>query len=122
MMCNKFCCSADRPKIVVLCGSLKFPTTWIAETERETLAGNIVLSVGCIGLEGCLGHSGNEKINLDHLHKRKIDLADEVFVLNVDGYIGESTRSELQYAIEHGKPIRFLRPDMAPQMEPQCNR
>jgi hypothetical protein len=106
--CNRFCCSEDRPVIVVLCGSLKFPEEWIKATERETLDGKIVLSVGCIGLDGCLGHDKDDKEKLDHLHKRKIDLADEVLVLNKNGYIGESTRSEVAYALYIGKPIRWL--------------
>ena len=48
------------------------------------------------------------KQQLDELHKRKIDLCDEVLVLNVGGYVGDSTRSEIRYALEHGKPLRFL--------------
>ncbi len=52
---------------------------------------------------------------LDELHKRKIDLSDEVFVINVDGYVGESTRSEIDYAIEHSKPVFWLEaPDAQP--------
>ena len=45
---------------------------------------------------------------LDDIHKRKIDMSDEIFVINVDGYIGESTRSEIEYAAAHGKSIRYL--------------
>ncbi len=45
---------------------------------------------------------------LDELHLRKIDLADEVFILNVGGYIGESTRKEIEYAQRQGKPIKYL--------------
>ena len=45
---------------------------------------------------------------LDDMHKRKIDMADEIFVINVGGYIGDSTRSEIDYAIEHGKRVRYL--------------
>jgi len=51
------------------------------------------------------------KKNLDELHKRKIDISDEVLILNVGGYIGESTRSELEYAISKGKKIRWLETD-----------
>jgi len=78
---------------------------------EETLEGKIVLSVGvCKHAE----HHGGEALGpvtaamLDELHKRKIDLADEVLILNVGGYIGKSTRSELEYAIAHGKPVRYL--------------
>ena len=45
---------------------------------------------------------------LDDMHKRKIDMADEIFVINVGGYIGDSTQSEIEYAIEHGKTVRYL--------------
>ena len=45
------------------------------------------------------------------MHKRKIDMADEIFVVNVGGYIGESTRSEIDYATANGKPVRYLEPE-----------
>lgn len=51
--------------------------------------------------------SGNKEA-LDELHLRKIDLADEVFVINIDGYIGKSTRNEIEYAKKQGKPIHYL--------------
>jgi len=54
------------------------------------------------------GCTPEQKIALDELHKRKIDLADEVLVLNVNGYIGSSTRSEIEYAKQHNKPVRYL--------------
>jgi cell division protein FtsB len=58
-----------------------------------------------------VGITPEDKQRLDELHKRKIDLADEVLILNVGGYIGESTKSELEYARANGKTIRFLEPD-----------
>jgi hypothetical protein len=57
-----------------------------------------------------VGHDSTEKVALDELHKRKIDLADEVLVLNVGGYIGSSTRSEIEYAEKLGRPVRYLEP------------
>jgi len=96
-------------KIITLCGSTKFKDEFIAEQKRLTLEGNIVISVGLFG------HSGDEevwtkvtKVMLDDMHKRKIDLADEIFVINVGGYIGSSTRSEIDYAIKTGKIVRYL--------------
>lgn len=80
------------------------------EVQKElTLAGNIVISVGCFG------HSGDvltekQKIMLDDMHKRKIDMADEIFVINVGGYIGESTKSEIEYAKSQGKKVFYLEP------------
>ena len=99
-----------KPKIVCLCGSTRFPETFVEENDRETRQGNIVLSVGV------LLHSSNrhvrdeEKQKLDQLHFRKIDLADEILVLNVDGYIGESTANEIAYAYCRQKTIRYLCP------------
>ena len=96
-------------KIITLCGSTKFKDEFIAEQKKLTLEGNIVISVGLFG------HSGDSEVwseatkeMLDDMHKRKIDLADEIFVINPDGYIGASTRSEIEYAIKTNKPVRYL--------------
>ena len=83
--------------------------------KRLTLAGYIVISVGLFGHAGDQevwdgmdeGTLSKTKEMLDDMHKRKIDMADEIYVINVGGYIGDSTRSEIQYAEEHGKPVRY---------------
>ena len=110
------------PKIVCLCGSTRFYEKFMEANHLETMAGRIVLSVGFFmhrpdtahGAHGAhsetLGCTPEQKLALDELHKRKIDLCDEVYVLNVGGYIGESTRSEIEYADAHGKPVRYLEP------------
>jgi hypothetical protein len=104
----------ERPVIVCLCGSTRFMDAFQKASFDETLAGKIVLSIGCnTKSDGELfqGPEGDAiKIRLDELHKRKIDLADEVLILNVDGYIGSSTKSEMDYARKHGKTVRFLEP------------
>ena len=101
------------PKIVCLCGSTRFRELYRATNAQETLKGNIVLSVGCFAGDP---EWGTNKVNLDELHKRKIDLADEVLVLTVDGYIGSSTRSEIEYAKGLAKPIRYIdEPGTAPE-------
>lgn len=102
------------PTIVCLCGSTRYRVAFEEANYQLTMQGYIVLSVGffmhaCNNVHGGnVGATPEQKIELDELHKRKIDLADEVLVLNVDGYIGESTRSEINYAKEHGKPVRYL--------------
>ena len=103
-----------QPPIVCLCGSTRFKDAFDDANYRETMAGKIVLSVGFYMHasgnrhgEG-IGATPAQKVALDELHKRKIDLADEVLILNVGGYIGDSTRSELEYAQRLGKPVRFL--------------
>lgn len=96
------------PKVVCLCGSTKFKAQYEQANREETLKGHIVLSVGLFGhIEG-LEMNGAEKGMLDELHLRKIDLADEVLVLNVGGYIGSSTKNEIQYALDLGIPVRYL--------------
>lgn len=105
----------NRPIIVCLCGSTRFYAAFQEANYRETMAGRIVLSIGfyphsstAAGHGDGIGHDSTEKIALDELHKRKIDLADEILVLNVGGYIGSSTRSEIEYARAIGKGIRYL--------------
>lgn len=96
-------------KIITLCGSTKFKDQFIETQKRLTLEGNVVISVGLFG------HSGDDEVwtegtkeMLDDMHKRKIDMADEIFVINVDHYIGSSTKSEIEYAIAHGKKVNYL--------------
>lgn len=96
-------------KVITLCGSTKFRDAFMQEQKRLTLEGNIVISVGMFG------HSGDQEVwndgvkeMLDDMHKRKIDMADEIFVINVGGYIGSSTRSEIEYAKYTGKTVRYL--------------
>jgi len=99
-----------RPRVVCLCGSTRFKDAFIAANRSETLEGRIVLSVGMFGHDEGIDMNGSIKVNLDELHKRKIDLADEVLILNVDGYVGSSTKSEIEYARRHGKQLRWLEP------------
>ena len=81
------------------------------------MVGHIVLSVGAFMHADSEPISEEQKAALDELHKRKIDLADEVLVLNVGGYIGSSTRSEIEYAVAHHKPIRYRPYAAAPRSE-----
>ena len=106
----------DKYKVITLCGSTRFKDEFMEAQKRLTLEGNIVISVGLFG------HSGDSEVwenmdegtltktkeMLDDMHKRKIDMADEIFVVNVGGYIGESTRSEIEYALQTGKGVRYL--------------
>lgn len=108
------------PTIVCLCGSTRFGDTFAEANLKETLAGKIVLSIGVNtksddDLFGDLSQQEFDDIKamLDELHLRKIDLAHEVFILNVSGYVGESTRREYEYAKEQGKLIRWWEPDKA---------
>lgn len=103
-----------RPRIVCLCGSTRFVDQFIWSAKELTEAGEIVLSIELVttqAREDDPQHVNPDlKARLDELHKRKIDLADYVLVLNVGGYIGDSTRSEIEYAEKLGKPVRYLEP------------
>jgi len=99
----------ERPVIVCLCGSTRFAEAFRQANLCETLKGKIVLTIGCdFKSDEALGLSKATKQRLDELHLRKIDLADEILVLNVGGYIGQSTRQEIGYARRLGKRVRWL--------------
>lgn len=105
-------------KVITLCGSTRFKNQFMEVQKQLTLEGNIVISVGLFR------HSGDNEVwenmdegtltatkaMLDDMHKTKIDMADEIFVINVGGYIGDSTHSEIEYAQAHGKVDRYLEP------------
>ena len=98
-------------KVITLCGSTKFKDDFLREQKRLSLEGNIVISVGMFG------HSGDSEVwadgvkeMLDDMHKRKIDMADEIFVINKGGYIGSSTKSEIEYAKKTNKKINYMEP------------
>lgn len=98
-------------KVITLCGSTRFKEDFERVNRELTLLGNIVISVGCFG------HSGDtfteeQKVILDDIHKRKIDMSDAIYVINKDGYIGDSTRSEIKYAIAHGKQVILMEDDL----------
>lgn len=98
-----------KPKVVTLCGSTKFTEAFRAENLRLTLDGNIVLTVGCdTKSDDQLKLSPEQKENLDLLHFKKIEMGDEIRVLNVNGYVGDSTAREFAYARWIGKPISWL--------------
>lgn len=96
-------------KVVTLCGSTKFKKEFIDTLRRLTLEGYVVL------LPGVYAHSGDnltseDKLMLDDMHKRKIDMSDEIYVINKNDYIGDSTNSEIEYAKAQGKPINYMYP------------
>lgn len=113
---------SDQPKVVCLCGSTKFYEEFQVANFEETMKGHIVLTVGfyahraeMVPIHGeTVGITPEQKVMLDELHFRKIEMADEVFIINPGGYIGESTGRELMHAFKLGKKIRFLEP-MAPK-------
>ena len=102
--------------VITLCGSTRFKDAFLEVQKRLTLEGNIVISVGLFGHSGDAevwenmdeGTLTKTKEMLDDMHKRKIDMADEIFVINPGGHIGSSTKSEIEYAISTGKEVKYL--------------
>ncbi|MFC4076501.1 hypothetical protein [Salinithrix halophila] len=99
--------SPQRPTIITLCGSTRFKRQFEEANASLSLQGYIVLSVGFFEQADDLALTGKQANQLTDLHFRKIDLSDELFIIDVDGYIGESTQREIQYARALEKPIRF---------------
>src|SRR5207253_390326 len=111
--------ASPRPEVVCLCGSTRFMDAFHDANRRLSLEGKIVLTVEIVAYDGATDPQRADpaqKALLDELHLRKIDLADRVLVLNVGGYIGDSTRREIAYATRHGKPLQYLVP--APSLTP----
>jgi len=112
---------ADRPKIITLCGSSRFPDAFELATLHLSLQGHIVIGLSAFAhadrpqgakfLLADADESKPEKRAIDELHFRKIDLADEIFVVNLGGYLGTSTKREIAYARQHGKTVHFMFPE-----------
>jgi hypothetical protein len=115
------------PTIVCLCGSSRFRAAFESAAMSEALQGRIVVGPGLYGHDDypigakVLTNDGDManpvKRQLDALHLRKIDLADEVLILNVGGYVGSSTAREIAYARQQGKRIRWLEPEAEREAE-----
>ena len=107
------------PKVVVLCGSSKFcdimaVCEWIIERDEKAITMGLNLLPNWYCREDIPDHLAEHEgvaDEMDALHLKKIDLADEIFVVNYDDYIGKSTTREVEYAMDHGKKIRWFTHD-----------
>jgi hypothetical protein len=105
----------DRPKIITLCGSSRFVAemavlAWELERDKSVIVMGLHLLPHWY-ITKCRDHVAEAEgvaDEMDELHLRKIDLADRVLVVNLNGYIGESTAREIAYANAHGKPVGYL--------------
>ena len=98
-----------KPAVVCLCGSTRFVETFNEWRKKLTYEGKIVLAIEIVTIQAKKDYPSSEtKKMLDELYLRMIDMADEVMILNVGGYIGESTKKELEYARKNSKSIKFL--------------
>jgi hypothetical protein len=100
---------------VCICGSTRFEKETKQMAEALTFAGQVVLMVNCWSKKDALHEPMNPldeeiKTMLDKIHKQKIRMADYVLVMNVGGYWGKSTQSEIEYAQKIGIPVKYLEP------------
>jgi len=95
-------------KVITLCGSTKFKAEFLQMQRVLTMMNMIVLSVGLFGHADQIELTVKEKTMLDDMHKEKIDMSSAIFVIDVDGYIGESTSYEIAYAKAYGKKVYYL--------------
>lgn len=96
------------PVVVCLCGSTRHKEQYLQAARDEELAGRIVLSVGSFPHSDGVAMSAEEKALVDELHLRKIDLSDEILVIDHGGYVGDSTRREISHAKNTGKKVRYF--------------
>jgi hypothetical protein len=96
-----------KEEIITLCGSTRFKKEFEEVNRRLSLSGKVVLTVSCFGHADNLNLSTKDKTILDKVHLRKIDLAEAIYVINVGGYIGESTKKEIAYAKQKGKRVYY---------------
>lgn len=119
---TQFCCmfkGNHRPKIITLCGSTRFTHAFQTQTWALSLRGYIVLGPAMDKqIDGLFALSPEDKQRIDELHFRKIDLSDEIMVLNDEGYIGQSTEDEIWYAMEYEKRIHWLEPFVSIPINP----
>ena len=111
----------SRPTVTTLCGSTRFPDAFALANMHLSLMGRVVIGLGMQGHADeprgarFLTNDGDdntpEKRGLDELHFRKIDLSDGIYVVNVGGYVGSSTRREIAYAVDHGKTVEWMFPE-----------
>lgn len=94
-------------KIITLCGSMKFKNEFLEVQRKLTLEGNIVLAPEFFQVP----EEDDLKQMLNAMHKGRIDLCDEIYVINKNGYIGNSTKDEIKYATEIGKKVNYLEVD-----------
>lgn len=98
----------QKAKVITMCGSLKFKETFIEYAEKLELEGNCVLTPVYPTHEDKDYYTWEQANILDKMHKQRIDMSDSIFVVNVGGYIGNSTKNEIEYAKEHNKEILYL--------------
>lgn len=98
----------SKQKIITLCGSTKFKSSFETMNLNLTLNDKIVLQPGCFAHADNISITEDQKLKLDKLHFEKIDISDCIVVVNYNNYIGESTKKEIEYATNTNKPVFYM--------------
>ncbi|PYZ96517.1 hypothetical protein CR205_12435 [Alteribacter lacisalsi] len=94
-------------KVITLCGSTKFKNTFREMEKKLTLEGHAVISLGFFEQSEGIEITPEQEAMFEKIHRRKIDIADEIYVIDVDRYIGKSTAAEIEYAQNQGKAVHY---------------
>lgn len=97
-------------RVITLSGSTRFKDEFERQNRELTLEGHVVLMPACLWHQDGEVPNAQQRMTLSAVYNKKIELAQELFVLNVGGYIGEETAREIRYALALGKAVRFLEP------------
>lgn len=112
----------NKPRIVAIIGSSRFKAAHLGIAQKVTLQGKIPLIAGFFHHVDCVPLTDDQKGMIDQLMLHKINMADEVFVVNVNGYIGKTTRQGIEHARQSDKPITFMEPEEALVYAPPAPR
>lgn len=93
-------------KVVTICGSMRYSKEMIKISEELEIKQGYAVIQCVYSVEG-LKCEGVDASMLAKIHRRKIDISDGIYVVNIDGYIGKSTRNEIEYAIKNGKDVMY---------------
>ncbi len=93
-------------KVITICGSMRYSKEMIKIAEELELKKGYAVIQCVYNLDG-LKYEGLDANILDKIHKKKIDISDAIYVVNIDGYIGNATKNEIEYAINKGKEVIY---------------
>ncbi len=94
-------------KIITVCGSYKYKKEMIEITEMLTLKGNCMITPNELTKTNKDAYTEEDILMIDKMHKQKIKISDAILVVDVSGYIGSSTKSEIEYAKSLNKEIIY---------------
>ena len=93
-------------KVITICGSMRYSKEMMKIAEELELKDGYA-DIQCVYNVDGQKYEGIYASILDKIHRKKIDISDAIYVVNIDGYIGNSTRNEIEYAKNNGKEVIY---------------